>query len=123
MSKFTDRLWRELVRDHSEELSALEREHASRARVRRPRLLAGSTVGLAGIGTVIALVLSAAGSTPAFAVTQNHDGSVSVWIRTLSGIGGANQRLHTLGVRAVAVQVMAGCPLAASVTHAREALR
>src|SRR5579863_1475792 len=105
MSKFTDRLWRELVRDHSEELSALEREHAARVRVPRPRLLAGSTVGLAGIGTVIALVLSAAGSTPAFAVTQNQDGSVSVAVRSFDGIAGANNRLAQLGVRATVVRV------------------
>jgi hypothetical protein len=76
----------------------------------RPRLLAGTTVGAAGTGVVLALVLSAAGSSPAFAVTRNHDGTVTVWIRRSAGIAGANAKLRELGIRArVMTQVPAGC--------------
>ncbi len=109
MSKFEDRLWRQIVREHGAELAQMRRRAAKRAWQSRPRMLAGTTLGLAGIGTAVALLLGAASSTPAFAVTQNSDGTVSVTIQRLSGIAGANQRLASLGIRARAVAVGAGC--------------
>jgi hypothetical protein len=75
----------------------------------RPRLLAGTTVGAAGTGVVLALVLSAAGSSPAFAVTRNHDGTVSLALLRSDGIVGANARLSALGIRAKIVPQAAGC--------------
>jgi hypothetical protein len=45
----------------------------------------------------------------AFAVTSHQDGTVSVVIRRIDGIPGANRRLEQLGIRARAVQVAAGC--------------
>ncbi len=109
MSKFEDRLWRQLVRDHGAELDQMRRPASKHAWRSRPRMLAGTTVGLAGIGTAVALLLGAASSSPAFAVTQNSDGTVSVKIQRLSGIAGANQKLASLGIRARAVAVGAGC--------------
>jgi hypothetical protein len=46
----------------------------------RPRLLAGSTLGLAGVGAALLLALSAGGAAapPAFAITRTADGSVLV---------------------------------------------
>ncbi|HEY5318283.1 MAG TPA: hypothetical protein VIJ20_09895 [Solirubrobacteraceae bacterium] len=107
MSKFTDRLWRELERGHGAELEQMSRPAPKRRR--RPQLLLGSTVALAGVGTTLALVLGAASSSPAFAVTRNHDGTITVRIMRTSGIAGANARLAALGVRARAVPVLAGC--------------
>ncbi len=76
----------------------------------RPGVLAGSTLGLAGIGTTLALVLGATTTSPAFAVTRNHDGTVIISIQRHSGIAGANARLHQLGIRAtVTQQPPAGC--------------
>lgn len=75
----------------------------------RPRLLAGTTVGAAGTAAVLALVLSAAGSAPAFAVTQNRDGSYSVTLRALRAIPAANAKLARIGVPARFVQVPATC--------------
>jgi hypothetical protein len=110
MSKFTDRLWRELMREHRAELERIDRPAAARRRPALPRrLLAGTSVGLAGAGTAIALAIGAASSTPAFAVTKNPDGTVSVTINKLTGVAGANQRLAQMNVRAVAVPVVAGC--------------
>lgn len=109
MSKFQDRLWRELVEEHGARLAQMTRPAINHRRRPRPRLLAGTTVGLAGVGTAVALIVSAAGSSPAFAVTRNNDGTVTVWIRRVEGIAGANARLAALGVRARAVVVAAGC--------------
>jgi hypothetical protein len=109
MSKFEDRLWRQLVREHGSDLAQMRRPGAKHPWRSRPRMLAGTTLGLAGIGTAAALLLGAASSSPAFAVTRNSDGTVSVSIDRLSGIAGANQKLASLGIRAKAVAVGAGC--------------
>jgi hypothetical protein len=73
---------------------------------------------VAGIATVLALVLSAASSSPAFAVTQNHDGTVSVALMRSAGIVGANAKLSALGVRARIVPQAAGCGTAITATAA-----
>ncbi len=109
MSKFTDRLWRELVREHGADLAQTRRPAAGQRRRARPRLLAGTTVGLAGVGSVVALAIGAASTSPAFAVTNNRDGTLSVVLRAPDGITGANAKLAALGIRARFVQVRAGC--------------
>lgn len=76
----------------------------------RPRLLAGTTIGAAGTGAVLAIVLSAAGSSPAFAVTRNRDGSYSLTLRSLSAIPAANRKLSKMGLHATLVQAAANCP-------------
>ncbi len=75
----------------------------------RPRVLAGTTIGIAAIATVLALALTAASSPPAFAVTRNHDGTVSVRIMRLSGVAPANARLAAIGIHARLVAVRAHC--------------
>ncbi len=112
MNRFKDRLWGELMREHGADLAQMRRQVAKHSRRPRPRVLVGSTLGLAGVGTALALVLSAASSSPAFAVTRNHDGTVTVMIKRIDGISGANALLTALGVRARAVQVVAGCTIA-----------
>ena len=109
MSKFKERLWRDLEREHGSELAQINRPAAGRPRYARPRLLAGTTVGFAVIATAIVLFLSAASTPAAFAVSGNSDGTVSVELRRIAGIKGANAKLESLGVRAKFVQVVAGC--------------
>ncbi|MDQ2894879.1 MAG: hypothetical protein M3Y09_04445, partial [Actinomycetota bacterium] len=58
------------------------------------------------------IVLTAASSSPAFAVTRHSDGTVSVVIRRMEGIAGANRRLALLGIRARAVGVSGYCSAA-----------
>jgi hypothetical protein len=108
MGEFEDRLWREVVREHGSELERTPR-HDARRRLRQPRLLAGTSLGVAGAGAVLALVLSAASSPPAFAVTRNTDGTVQVVIRRAAAIAAANAKLAQLGIPVRAVQVIAGC--------------
>jgi len=114
MGDFKDRLWRELVREHGADLAKMRRPATSRSRRARPRVLVGTTLGLSGLGAALALALSVASSSPAFAVTPNHDGTVQVVIKRLSGISGANMKLASLGIRARVVQVVAGCKAIAS---------
>ena len=82
MSKFTERLWRDLLREHGADLTQMNplapSAHCWRA---RPRMLAGTSLGAAGLATAAALIFGAASSSPAFAVTQNHDGTYTVQIR------------------------------------------
>jgi hypothetical protein len=126
MSEFKDRLWQELMREHGADLARMT-GRTSKHRRRRPRVLAGTSLGVAGAGAALALVLTAAGSTPAFAVNKNRDGTVSVTITRLGGISGANAKLARIGVRAVAVPVVAGCqavpPITAALPPSPSALR
>jgi hypothetical protein len=81
-----------------------------RVRLARPRLLAGTTAGAAAVGTTLALVLGGTATSSAFAVTRNHDGTVTVSIKRSSGIAGANAKLNQLGIRArVMPQAPSGC--------------
>jgi hypothetical protein len=107
MSTFEDNLWDELVREHH-----AERAHPGRAingRPARRRLLAGTSLGLAGAGTAVALALTAGTAAPAFAVTSNANGTVTVTINQIAGISGANSELAALGVSARAVPIVQGC--------------
>jgi hypothetical protein len=99
MTKFTDNLWRDLVREHGPALTLADRPEPGRASLlRRPRVLAGSTLGLAGVGTALTLGLGALSSTPAFAVTTNSDGSVLVKINQNSNLPQANAKLTAMGI-------------------------
>ena len=99
MTKFTDHLWRDLAREHGATLALADRPAPGRAPLlRRPRVLAGSTLGLAGVGTALVLTLGAASTTPAYAVTTNGDGSVQVTINQNSALPQANAKLTAMGI-------------------------
>jgi hypothetical protein len=100
MSEFEDNLWLDVVREHGDELARVARPVRTRKRAIRPRLLAGTTVGAAAIAIAAASLLGASTSPPAFAVTRNPDGTVTVSLRQLSGIAGANEKLAAMGVPA-----------------------
>ena len=107
MSKFADQLWRDLVQEHGPTLAQADRPGPGRAPLlRRPSVLAGSTLGLAGVGAAIALALGAA-STPAYAVTTNGDGSVLVTINHESALPQANAKLIAMGIHEQVIIYMA----------------
>lgn len=122
MSKFEDRLWRDLVRKHGADLAQMTRPAPKHARG-RPRLLAGTSIGLAVAVTAAALVLSAASSPPAFAVNHNSDGTWTVSIQKLTGVHGANAKLAALGIRARLVVVTQGCTVKALPPAAVQAMQ
>ena len=97
MTKFTDNLWRDLVREHGPTLAHADRPRPGRAR--RPRVLAGGTLGLAGVGAALVFVLSAGGAAapPAFAITKQGDGSVLVHLNQTQNLPQVNQKLTAMG--------------------------
>jgi hypothetical protein len=100
MSEFEDNLWLAVVREHGDELARTKRTAHTHKRASRPQLLAGTTAGLAAMATAAALLFGASASPPAFAVTRNPDGTVTVNLRHASGVAGANKKLAAMGVRA-----------------------
>jgi hypothetical protein len=69
------------------------------AKHRRSRLLASSSLGLAGIGAAVLIVLSGTAATPpAFAITKHDDGSVLVQLSSQEDIAQANQKLAAMGI-------------------------
>jgi hypothetical protein len=99
MTKFTEKLWRDVVREHGPELAHAELPEPGRAPLlRRPRVLAGSTLAMAGAGTALALTLTATGSTSAFAVTTSANGSVLVTMTGQENIIQANNKLIAMGL-------------------------
>lgn len=111
MGEFEDNLWREVESTYGAELSDAPDPLHRRSRLRMP-VLAGTGLGVLGGGVAAVIVLSAASSSPAFAVTRHADGTVSVVIRRIEGIAGANRRLQLLGIRARAVRVSGFCSAA-----------
>jgi hypothetical protein len=117
MSKFTENLWRDLVQEHGAVIAQAVRPGPGRSRGRRPRVLAGSTLALAGAGVAVALGLTATGSTPAFAVTRNADGTVLVTINQRESIVAANQKLKAMINEEVVLHTVAGpAPVSGPVT-------
>jgi hypothetical protein len=114
MSKFTDHLWSDLAREHGATLAHADRPQPGRARrLRRPRVFAASTLGLAGVGTALILALGAVSSAPAWAVTTNADGSVLVTINQLSALPQANAKLTAMGIHEqVAIDMASGAAAA-----------
>jgi hypothetical protein len=103
MSKFTDHLWSDLVREHGATLAQADRPEPVRARgarfLRRPRFLAGSTLGLAGVGAALVLILGGSAAPAAFAITTNSDGSVQVKLSYAANqnLPQVNQQLASMG--------------------------
>jgi hypothetical protein len=81
MTRFENQLWSDLVREHGDTVARADRPESRRTRVMRHRLFASGTLGLAGVAAAVALALGVVGGStapPAFAISQNNDGSVLV---------------------------------------------
>jgi len=112
MGNFEDQLWTELANAHGDELAGATRPPARRNRG-RPLAMTAGAFGAVGIATTVSLALTATTSTPAYAVTRNHDGTVSVTIHDMIGITGANAELEKLGApirRATTPAISCTCP-------------
>ena len=81
-----------------EQANAPVATRARRARL-RPRVLAGSTLGLAGVGAALLLALGGSTAPPAFAITTSSDGSVLVKLNysTNQNLPQVNQKLAAMG--------------------------
>ena len=108
MSKFEDRLWSELVLDHGPQLASMTRTEVPHRSRRGPAAIGAVAVASA----IVAVTLTATtGTSPsvAYAVSQSSAGSVTVSIREISGVSGANAQLAHLQVPVRVARVEAGC--------------
>ena len=107
MTKFADQLYADLMREHGSTL-AHARPPAPKRHVAARRTLLVAGAGCLAVAGTAALVAS--GGSPAYAVTKNPDGTVTLDVYQKSGIAGANAKLHQLGDNVVVVPVEVGCP-------------
>lgn len=129
MSNFEDQLWSQLVRERGEQMRAAPQATAALAssvtatrpaprrapRLRRPALLTGSALGIAGLATAGVFALTSA--SPAFAVTKNTDGTVAISLSDLSDLPALNQKLAQDGVPVTAVPISTSCSSTAALNN------
>jgi hypothetical protein len=121
MTKFSDQLFDDLMREHGTALAQHSRPTAQPRRhitARHALLASGGTlaVGAAVAGVLVAQSGSPAhpagsGTQAAYKVTDNSDGTITLAVYQKSGIAAANARLRQLGDKqVVVVPVEPGCP-------------
>lgn len=112
----TDQIPPSLVRFGAEFKLAAGRElsapPARRSSWRGLGLAAASTTALAAIAAAVVLVVGATGgATPAYALTSNADGSITISLSNLTtGIPALNARLKQIGINYTVVPVTQTCP-------------
>jgi hypothetical protein len=113
MTDFDEGLWARLVDEHDAHHIALE---AGPGQItKRPLLLGGSVTALAGIVTVAVLAINATSAPPAYALTKNADGSVTVTINDLAtAIPELNARFAKMGIDETVVPARADCASSAN---------
>jgi hypothetical protein len=120
LTNFADQLFEDLMREHGAALRDLSDQapiaaagtghKPKRARAaRRPAWLTAGLVTATG-ATAAGFVLFGGAAAPAFAVTQNANGTVSVTVNQASAIDAANTKLKAMGVRVAVVPARPGCP-------------
>ncbi|HEY1777345.1 MAG TPA: hypothetical protein VGG41_14400 [Solirubrobacteraceae bacterium] len=84
---------------------------AGRRHRRRNGILSGATVALAAAVTATVLLLTAStAAPPAYAVTQNPDGSYTIVLRQLTvGIPALNAKFRQLGIAETVIPIRTGC--------------
>ena len=129
MSNFENELWSQLVRERGEQMRAAPQATAALAssvtatrpatrgapRLRRPALLTGSALGIAGLATAGVFALTSA--SPAFAVTKNPDGTVAITLSDLSDLPALNQTLAQDEVPVTAVPISKSCSATRAITN------
>jgi hypothetical protein len=104
MSSFEDRLWQDLMRLHGDELAA-----GRRVRQRRPTLAAAAALAVVG-GVAVTLGTGVlGGGTPAYAVTQHPDGTVTVSLKEIAAADQTNAVLRERGIPIRIVPITPGC--------------
>jgi hypothetical protein len=111
MTKFADQLFDDLMREHGSTLASTRPPAPSRRVATRRALLAVGGGGVAVAAAAGALVATAGGNAPAYALTPHSNGTITLAVYQKSGIAAANAKLHQLGDGQVyVVPVGAGCP-------------
>lgn len=134
MSHFEDQLWSQLAREHASQMRAAPQATAalatsaaqtkpttvvarrpSGALLRRPALLSGTALGVAGLAAVGILAISATSAPPAYAVAANPDGTVTITLNELSSLPALNRKLLKDGIPVTAVPMTTTCSTQAKV--------
>jgi hypothetical protein len=115
MTKFEDQLFADLMTEHRTALDGLRHIPARRVQPRVAWLTGAATAGV-GVAAATGVMLAGGGS-PAYAVTQHPNGTVTLSVASKAGIGPANTQLHVLGDPVVVVPVGADCPSISSLPH------
>lgn len=129
MSNFEDELWSQLLRERGEQMRAAPGATAALAssvtaprpatprapRLRRPALLTGSALGIAGLATAGVFALTS--TSPAFAVTKNPDGTVAITLSDISDLPALNQKLAQDGVSVTAVPISTSCSATGAINN------
>ena len=76
--------------------ATIESARSARRRTARPRIVAGGSLGLAGVATGLVLAFSGSTAPPAFAITKNGDGSLLVHLYHLSAVPAVEQQLDAM---------------------------
>jgi hypothetical protein len=109
MTSFEDGLWERLVEEHDADLVSLAapRERATR----RPLLIGGGLTAVAAAGAAAVVGIGAATSAaPAYAMTQNTDGSISVTVYELpTAIPELNAKFAEMGFPETIVPIESNC--------------
>jgi hypothetical protein len=110
MSKIEERIWIELIGEPEAEQALLARQPPGEGRSSgRVAVFVVGALVLAAIVVLAVALTGGASTTPAYAVSVNPDGSVSLAIDEIVGVRGANEALARLGVKARVAQIEAGC--------------
>lgn len=115
MTGFEDELWTRLVDDHGADEVRLNADPRT-GRSRRPLLLGGgaTAIGAAAAAAVIGFGATG-GTTPAYAMTQNADGSYTFTINDLATAAPElNAKFKQLGINETVVPATASCPAAST---------
>jgi hypothetical protein len=112
MSSFEDRLWQDLLREHGEELDTVRRIRPRR----RPALVAAATLAVVGGAAAVTFGGGVIGGTPAYAVDQRPDGSVTVTLREIAAADQTNAALAERGIPIRVLPYKADCPNTTSYT-------
>ena len=116
MTKFTDRLWSDLVQEHG---PALARRPTRIRPGPSPACYRGQHARAGGPGTALGLGLTATGGTPtaaggaqvvtdAYTITQNSSGSVLMQINQQESINAANTKLNAMIKEQVVLRMASG---------------
>lgn len=122
MNAFEDRLWKYLADEHGgDEVTSKRAQVAVGPRVqimrawRGPLAMTAAASGViaAAVVAVVLVLLATASTQPAYALTQNPDGSITVTINHLqTAIPQLNARFAAMGVDETVIPITRGCPTA-----------
>lgn len=116
----TDQLPPSLIRFGAEYERASRRELSRWSRRRTYRIAAASSAALAVLAAAVVLVVGATtGAPPAYALTHDSDGSITISLRNVTtGIPQLNARLKQMGINYTVIPITQNCSFSTPVISA-----